>query len=224
VNACCSVFAFYHPALPSLCAGSAKRADGKFQTEIVEKVFAELAGVAGLGKRLQLLQQLIPNFSSVAFLVRAGSPAMMEHTRQAERAAQTLGVHLRVVSARDHSELEKAVSAAQGTGALLVVDDTVFTAQRAKIAELALKHRMRTMYGHRDMVLAGGLMTYGPHYGDLYRRAAELANKILKGAEPGDLPIEQPTKFEFILNLKTAKALGLEVPPTLLARADEVIE
>jgi putative ABC transport system substrate-binding protein len=176
------------------------------------------------GKRLELLQQLIPNFSSVAFLVRAGSPATAEHTKLVESAARTLGVRLYVIAVRDHSELENTLSAVQGAGALLVVDDTVFTAQRTKIADLALKNQLPTMYGHRDMVHAGGLMTYGPDYGDLYRRAAEHVHKILKGAKPADLPIEQPTKFELVINLKTAKALGLEVPPTLLARADEVIE
>lgn len=176
------------------------------------------------GKRLQLLQQLLPGFSTVAFLVRTGSPAMVEHTKQAERAAQSLGVRLHVIAVRDHSEFDQAFTAARSANAFLVADDSVFTSQRAKIAELALKYRMPTMYGHKDMVLAGGLMTYGPHYGDLYRRAAEHINKILKGAKPGDLPIEQPTKFEFILNLKTARALGLTVPPSLLAAADEVID
>jgi putative ABC transport system substrate-binding protein len=176
------------------------------------------------GKRLQLMQQMIPNLSTVAFLVRADSPATTEHTKLAERAAKTLGVRLHVIAVRDQSEFEKAFSAAQGAGALLVVDDSVFTAQRAKIAELALKHRLPTMYGHRDMVAAGGLMTYGPDYGDLYRRAAEHVHKILKGAKPSDLPVEQPTKFEFILNLRTAKELGLTIPPALLALAAEVIE
>jgi putative ABC transport system substrate-binding protein len=176
------------------------------------------------GKRLQLLQQLIPNFSSVAFLVRAGSPATAEHTKLVERAAGALGVRLQVIAVRDHSELEKAFSGTQGAGALLVVDDTMFTAQRTKIAELALKNRLPTMYGHRDMVQAGGLMTYGPDYGDLYRRAAEHVHKILNGGKPADLPIEQPTKFELVINLKTAKALGSTVPPTLIARADVVIE
>jgi putative ABC transport system substrate-binding protein len=176
------------------------------------------------GKRLQLLQQLIPNLSTVAFLVRADSPATAEHTNLAERAATALGMRLQVIAVRDQSELEKALSAAQGAGALLVVDDSVFTTQRAKIAELALKHRLPTMYGHRDMVAAGGLMTYGPDYADLYRHAAEHVHKILRGAKPSDLPVEQPTKFELILNLKTAKALGLTVPPVLLALAVEVIE
>lgn len=100
----------------------------------------------------------------------------------------------------------------------------MFTTQRAKIAELALKNRLPTMYGHRDMVQAGGLMTYGPDYGDLYRRAAEYVRKILQGAKPGDLPVEQPTTFEFVINLKTAKSLGLTIPPSLLARADHVID
>jgi putative ABC transport system substrate-binding protein len=176
------------------------------------------------GKRLELLQQLIPSLSSVAFLVRTGSPATAEHTNLAQRAAATLGVRLQVVAARDDSELERAMSAARGASALLVVDDSVFTTQRAKIAELALKHRLPTMYGHRDMAKAGGLMTYGPHYGDLYRRAAEYVQKILQGAKPSDLPVERPTKFEFIINLNTAKALGLAVPASLLARADEVLE
>jgi len=176
------------------------------------------------GKRIELLQQLIPNASSIAFLVRAGSPATAEHTKQAERAAGALGVRLQVVAARDHDDLEKAMSAARGAGALLVVDDTVFTTQRARIAELALKHRLPTMYGFRDMVEAGGLMTYGPDYGDLYRRAAGYVQKILRGLRPGDLPVERPTKFEFVINVKTAKALGLAIPPSLLNRADDVIE
>jgi putative ABC transport system substrate-binding protein len=176
------------------------------------------------GKRLELLRQLIPNLSTVAFLVRADSPATAEHTKLAERATRTLGVRLQVIAMGDPSELDRAFSSAQGAGALLVVDDSVFTAERAKIAELALKNQLPTMYGHRDMVVAGGLMTYGPDYGDLYRRAAAYVHKVLKGTKPSDLPVEQPTKFELIINLKTAKALGLEVPPTLLARADEVIE
>jgi len=176
------------------------------------------------GKRLQLLQQLIPNLSSVAFLVRAGSPATPEHTKQVERAAGTLGLRLQVIAARDRNELEKGMSAARGAAALLVVDDSVFTTQRAKIAELALKNRLPTMYGHRDMVRAGGLVAYGPEYGDLYRRAAEYVQKILHGAKPADLPVEQPTKFELVINLKTAKALGLTIPPSLLGRADEVIQ
>jgi len=176
------------------------------------------------GKRLQLLQELVPNLSTVAFLVRADSPATAEHTKLAEHAAKALGVRLLVIGARDESDLDRAFRAAQGAGALLVADDSVFTTQRVKIAELALKNRLPTMYGHRDMVQAGGLMTYGPDYGDLYRHAAEQVHKILNGTKPSDLPVERPTKFELILNMKTARALGLEVPPTVLVRADEMIE
>ena len=127
---------------------------------------------------MELLQQLIPNLSTVAFLVRADSPATAEHIKLAESATKTLGVRLQVITVRDQSELERAFSAAQGAGALLVVGDSVFTAQRTKIAELALRNQLPTMYGHRDMVLAGGLMTYGPDYGDLYRHAAEHVHKF----------------------------------------------
>jgi len=171
------------------------------------------------GKRLELLQQLVPNLTTVAFLVRADSPATAEHTKLAEHAARTLRVRL-----HDESDLERAFRAAQDAGALLVADDSVFTAQRTRIAQLALKNHLPTMYGHRDMVLAGGLMTYGPDYGDLYRHAAEYVHKILRGAKPSDLPVERPTKFEFILNMRTAKALGLTIPPLLQALAVEVIE
>ena len=125
------------------------------------------------GKRLELLQQLVPNLTTVAFLVRADSPATAEHTKLAEHAGRTLRVRLHVVEVRDESDLERAFRAAQDAGALLVADDSVFTAQRTRIAQLALQNHLPTMYGHRDMVLAGGLMTYGPDYGDLYRHAAE---------------------------------------------------
>ena len=176
------------------------------------------------GKRLQLLQQLIPNFSTVAFLVRAGSPATREHTKQATRAAGTLGVRLHVVAARDHSEFEKAMSASSGAGAMLVVDDSVFTTHRARIAELAVKNRLPTMYGLREMAEAGGLIAYGPDYGDLYRRAVGYVQRVLQGAKPGDLPVEQPTKFELVINIKTARALGLIIPASVLTRADHLIE
>ena len=131
---------------------------------------------------------------------------------------------MRVLAVRDSSDFEGAFSEARGASALLVVDDAVMTAHRTQIAELALKNRLPTMYGLSEMVEAGGLISYGPHYGDLYRRAAAHVHKILKGAKPADLPVEQPTKFELVVNLKTAKALGLTIPPSILARADEVIQ
>ena len=176
------------------------------------------------GKRLQLLQQLIPNLATVAFLVRADSPATAEHTKLAERAARTLGVRLHIIAVRDHSELESAFPAAQGAGALLVADELGVHNSKNQDRRTCGRESPASMYGHRDMVVAGGLMTYGPDYRDLYRHAAEHVDKILKGAKPADLPVEQPTKFEFVLNMRTAKALGLTIPASLLALADEVIE
>ena len=185
----------------------------------VSAVHADLTG-----KRLQLLRELLPKLSGIAFLVRATSPATAQYVKEAELAARTLGVQLRVLAVRDSSDFEGAFSEALGASALLVVDDAVMTAHRTQIAELALKNRLPTMYGLSEMVEAGGLMSYGPHYGDLYRRAAMHVHKILKGAKPADLPVEQPTKFELVVNLKTAKALGLTIPQSVLLRADEVIE
>ena len=176
------------------------------------------------GKRLQILTELLPKLSSIALLVRTGSPASSQYVKEAELAARALGVQLHVLSVGGPSEFEAAFSAAGGASALLQVDDAMLTAHRTEIAELALKHRLPTLSGLRETVDAGGLMAYGPHYGDLYRLAARQVHELLKGTKPADLPVEQPTKFELIINLKTAKALGLSVPPTLLARADEVIE
>jgi putative tryptophan/tyrosine transport system substrate-binding protein len=176
------------------------------------------------GKRLQLLKELMPQLATIAILVRATSPATPQYVQEAESAARALGLALQVASVAEPRELEKALASAQSAGALVTVDDAVFTAQRGNIAELALKNRVATISGLRETVEAGGLLSYGPHYGDLYLRAARHVSEILKGAKPGDLPIEQPTKFELVINLKTAKALGITVPPSLLARADEVIE
>ena len=176
------------------------------------------------GKRLQILAELLPKVSRVVFLVRATSPATVQYVHEAQLAARTLGIELQVLAVQDPSDLESALRSVQAASALLVVDDAVFTAHRSKIAPLALKSGLPMMTGLREMVDAGGLVAYGPHYGDLYRRAATHVHKILTGAKPADLAIEQPTTFELIINLKTAKALGITVPPSLLARADEVIE
>jgi putative tryptophan/tyrosine transport system substrate-binding protein len=176
------------------------------------------------GKRLELLKELLPKLSRIAFLVRATSPATAQYVKEAELAARTLGAQLQVLAVSDPPDFEGAFSAARGAGALLQVDDAVFTAHRSRIAELALENRLPTMFGVSDLVEAGGLMSYGPHYGDLYRRAATQVHKILKGARPADLPVEQPTKFEMVINLKTAKALGLTIPQPVLIRADRVIQ
>ncbi len=175
-------------------------------------------------KRLQLLRELLPNLSRIAVLVRAAGPATPQYVREFERSAQILRVELQILSLRNPSELETLFANAQGAGGLVVGDDAVFTAHRKQIAELALKYRLPTIFGFSDMVEAGGLMSYGPQFGDLYRRAASHVHKILNGAKPGDLPVEQPTKFDLVINLTTAKALGLAIPESFLLRADEVID
>jgi len=177
-----------------------------------------------IAKRLGLLKELLPKLSRIAVVARAASPATAQYVKEAELAAQTLGVRLHVVPVNDPGDLQGALSAIQGASALVVADDAVFTAHRIQIAELALKHRLPTTYGFSDMVEAGGLMAYGPHYGDMYRRAAMQVHKIMNGAKPAVLPVEQPVRFELVVNLKTARALGLTIPPSLLLRADQVIE
>jgi len=203
---------------------------------VEEEVAASLArpggNVTGLsvmqaeltGKRLQLLKELLPKLSRIAILVRETSPAAPQYVREAELAARTLGASLQVLSVRQPRDLEKAFDAARGANALLLSEDPVFTAHRTQIAELGLKHRLPTLSGLREVVEAGGLLSYGADLGDLYRRAATYVAKILKGAKPADLPIERPTKFELVVNLKTAKALGLRIPQSLLSRADDVIQ
>jgi len=177
-----------------------------------------------VGKRVQLLKELLPKASRIAFMVRATSPATAQYVKEAELAARTLGMQLQILAVRDAGDLEGAFASAQGASALLTVDDAMLTAQRTRIADLALKNRLPTISGFSEMVEAGGLMSYGPHYGDLYRRAAAQVHKILKGTKPADLPVEQPTKFELVINLKTAKALGMTIPQSVLLRADRVIE
>jgi ABC-type uncharacterized transport system substrate-binding protein len=177
-----------------------------------------------MGKRLQFLKELVPKAARIAFMVRATSPATAQYVKEAELAARTLGMQLQILAVRDAGDLEGAFASAQGASALLQVDDAMLTAQRTRIADLALKNRLPTISGLSEMVEAGGLMSYGPHYGDLYRRAATQVDKILKGAKPADLPVEQPTKFELVINLKTAKALGMTIPQSILARVDLIIE
>jgi putative ABC transport system substrate-binding protein len=143
-----------------------------------------------------------------------------------DAAAQALGLCLQWVEVRDATEFERAFSdmGRDGVGALVVATDAMFWDHRKEIADLALKHRLPTMFESREPVEAGGLMLYGVNDPDLYRRAATYVDKILQGAKPADLPVEQPTKFELVVNLKTAKALGLTIPQSVLLRADEVIQ
>ena len=182
-----------------------------------------------VGKWLDLLKQLVPGVSLVAVLLKPDSiPEAAKEVRLKEIAvsARALGVQVQVVEARGPVEFDRAFSemSAKGAGALVVLSTPAFDYERHRIVDLAAKNRLPTVYASRNYVDSGGLMSYGPNFADLHRRAATYVDKILKGAKPSDLPVEQPTKFELLINLKTAKALGLDVPPTLLTRADEVIE
>ena len=176
------------------------------------------------GKRLELLKEAFPGLSRVAALVNPASGSLK--LRAAESAARKLGVTLQTQEVREPGEFEGAfVAMRKGRpDALIVLSDSLFTNQRARILELAAKSRLPAVYDVRLFPESGGFMSYGPNIADLFRRAATYVDKILKGAKPGDLPIEQPTKFELVINLKTAKALGLTIPQSLLARADEVIQ
>jgi putative ABC transport system substrate-binding protein len=177
-----------------------------------------------IAKRLQLAKEFFPGLRKIAVLVRESSPTTAGYLRESQSAAGSLGIELQILTERIPDDLENLLAAARGTDVLVVGDDTEFTANRVRLAELALRDRLPTIHGLREMVDAGGLIAYGPSFHDLYRRAASQVRKILEGAKPGDQPIEQPTKFEFVINLRTAKALNLGIDPVLLARADEVIE
>jgi ABC-type uncharacterized transport system substrate-binding protein len=178
------------------------------------------------GKRLELLKSIVPEVSRIAVLSNRNTPTTPILMRAMEKSALALGVRLQPVEVGGSSDLETAFQAAvkREAGALITLDDTLLFTHRTQIVKLAAGRRLPAIYGFREFVDAGGLMSYAPNIADMYRRAATYVDKILKGAKPADLPIEQPTKFELIINLKTAKALGLTIPPSLLQRADQVIE
>jgi putative ABC transport system substrate-binding protein len=178
------------------------------------------------GKRLELLKEGVPGISRIAVLWNSANPIMARQLRETEVAAQVLGAQLQVVDVRGPDDFARAFRAvAMGRpGALVVLADFLTMNHRGRIAEFATKNRLPAISEFREFAAAGCLMAYGPSAPDLGRRAAVLVDKILKGAQPGDLPIEQPTKFELVINLKTAKALGLTIPPSLLLRADQIIE
>jgi putative ABC transport system substrate-binding protein len=187
-----------------------------------------LATISGdvLGKQLELLKGVAPKVSRVAVLQNPSNPGHALMLPQAEGAARALGVQLQVLKARTPSEIEAAFAAmsSQRAGGVLVLRDALFRAQRAQIVALAAKRRLPAVYGLREEAEAGGLMAYGASVPHMFRRAATYVDKILKGAKPADLPVEQPTKFELVINLKTAKALGLTIPSSLLGQADQVIQ
>jgi ABC-type uncharacterized transport system substrate-binding protein len=177
-------------------------------------------------KRLELLRELMPNATTIAVLVNPDNPVSTAEATSIEGAAGALGLQAHVLhaSAEDHIDNAFKLLVEQRIGALLVTADPFFIRQRYKLATLTARHTIPAVYFGRELVAAGGLMSYGTNQTDTYRQAGIYVAQILKGAKPGDLPVMLPTKFELVINLKTAKALGLDVPPTLLARADEVIE
>jgi putative ABC transport system substrate-binding protein len=177
-------------------------------------------------KLLELLSELVPQARVIALLVNPNTATHGDLVKQAQEAARSKGVRVAVLKAGVESEIDTAFAAVvqSQAGALMVGADPLFFAWRTRLVALALRHAVPAIYWRRELPAAGGLISYGPSFPALYRSAGIYAGKILNGAKPADLPVEQPTKFELVINLKTAKTLGLTVPPSLLARADEVIE
>ena len=185
-----------------------------------------VSGYAGLeivAKQLELLKETVPKIRRVAILSNPTNAYHQLAIRELDVAARPLGVQLQLLEARGANEFDGAFAAmaAESVGALLVLSDAMLNSHRTRLADLAVRSRLPSAYAVRESVEAGGLMSYGPSFLDLYRRSAAYVDKILKGAKPADLPVEQPTKFELVINLKTAKALGLTIPPSLLQRADQ---
>jgi len=178
------------------------------------------------GKRLELVRIVVPHASRIAILWDERNPASRLAVHETEAAAGTVGLTIETVPVRSAAALEAAFAtlARDRPGALDIVASPMLFSHRKRLAELAMKHRLPTVVSSREWVEAGGLASYGPDYPDLFRHAARFVDKILKGAKPSDLPVEQPTKFELVINLKTAKALGLTIPPSILVRADEIIQ
>jgi putative ABC transport system substrate-binding protein len=177
------------------------------------------------GKRLEILREVLPGLRTLAIMANIGTPNAVLDMREAQAAARTFGLDVITSEVRKAEDIAPAFDALKGrAGALYVCADPLLTTNRVRVNTLALAARLPTMNNFREYAVAGGLMSYGPNFPDLFRRAAEYVDKILRGAKPADLPVEQPTRFDLVINLTAAKALGLTVPPMLLARADEVIE
>jgi putative ABC transport system substrate-binding protein len=176
-------------------------------------------------KRVELLREFVSGLHRLAVVVNTGFPSSVREAQEVQEIARTLGLEAAALEIRRAEDLAPGFEAFKGRAeAVYVVGDAFVNTNRTRINTLALAARLPTMYDNQDYVAAGGLMSYGPNFADLFRRAGDFVDKILRGAKPADLPVEQPTKFDLVINLTTARALGLEVPPTLLARADEVIE
>ena len=178
------------------------------------------------GKRLQLLKEVLPRLTRLAVLWNSGNSVSERELKETETAARSLGWQLQSLGVRDHHEFASAFSSMKRERAdvLLVLPDAMFFGKRKEIVDLAASDRLPLVSYLREFADVGGLMTYGPNAADVHRRAASYVDKILKGARPADLPIEQPTKFDLVINLKTAKALRLTIPSSLLLRADEIIQ
>ena len=184
-----------------------------------------LQQIETVGKRIELLREVVPGLGRLAILANVGNPTVVLDMREVQATARTLGLDIITLEVRRGEDIVPAFEALNGHAqALYVVVDPLVGTHRIRINTLVLAARLPTMHTFREAVELGGLMSYGPNFQDLYRRAAAYADKILRGAKPGDIPVEQATKFDLVINLTTAKALGLEIPPTVLARADEVIE
>ena len=178
------------------------------------------------GKGLELLKETIPKVRRIAILSNPANPSHALAIRDLQVAARSLGVQLQLLAAGGPAEFDGAFAAMakERAGALLVAADSLFNLHRTRLADLAMRRRLPTMFGIRENVEAGGLMSYGPSLSDLWRRTATFVDKILKGANPADLPVEQPREFDFVINLRTAQTLGLTIPQHVLLQATEVIE
>jgi len=191
---------------------------------------ANVTGLSSLqpetaGKRIELLRELLPDLRTLAVLTDVGNPFAMSDVGQVRDAAHRLGIEVIVREIRTGEDIPGAFQNVQGKAqALYIPSVPLLFAHRGQINSLALEARLPTMHGVRELVDDGGLMSYGPNWPDMWRRAADIVDKILRGSSPADIPVEQPTKFDFVLNLGIARKLALSIPPTLLARADEVIE
>src|SRR5712691_1900973 len=202
-------------------------------TGLVESLARPGSNVTGLsnqisdtgGKKLELLREVVPSLRRLAILANVGNPAVVLDMGEAQAAARKLGLEVTTSEIRRAEDIAPAFDALKGRAdALYVCTDPLVNTHRIRVNTLALAARLPTIHGLREYVEAGGLMSYGPNVPDLLRRAADYVDKILRGAKPGEIPVEQPTKFDLVINLATAKALGLKIPESFLLRADEVIE
>jgi putative ABC transport system substrate-binding protein len=178
------------------------------------------------GKRLELLREVAPKVSHIAVLWNAGSPIQVIQEREMQAAIRVVGMKILSLGVRTAEQIEDAFATMvrERPGALFVLADRLFLHHRTRIMDFAAQHRLPGVHAYRELVEAGGLMSFGPSYAGMHRRAAYFVDRILRGAKPADLPVERPSKFDLVINLKTAKALGLTIPPSLLQRADHVIE